>query len=205
MNEKLDHSNAVGGYIGVLYGEKAAKEVRICQMRDYLMKKYQVICDYCKAEYACEKQRARYAGSVVFVMELLAGATYVYISLKVMTGSVRIGDVIMYAGAVITMMNSVRKMMSLRVEIDHSNRYLKTYEAFLRLPNMHYDGTLPIEKRDDNQYELEFSHVSFRYPGTENTILRDISLKFEIGTTMALRRQKWSRKDDADQASAPVL
>lgn len=186
MNERGDHSNAVGGYIGVLYGEKAAKEVRICQMRDYLMKKYQVLCDSCKADYAWEKQRAGYTRAVVFVVELLAGAAYVYISLKVMTGSVRTGDVIMYAGAVITMMDSVREMMSLRVQIDHSNGYLKTYEAFIRLPNMHYDGTLPIEKRDDNQYELEFSHVSFRYPGTEKDILRDISLKFEIGTTMAL-------------------
>ena len=51
---------------------------------------------------------------------------------------------------------------------------------------MHYDGTLPIEKRDDNRYELSFEHVSFRYPGTENYILKDLSIKFEIGQKVAL-------------------
>lgn len=51
---------------------------------------------------------------------------------------------------------------------------------------MHYDGTLPIEKRDDNRYELSFHKVSFKYPGSDNYILKDINLKFEIGEKLAL-------------------
>ena len=92
----------------------------------------------------------------------------------------------MYAGAIITMMNSIREMMGAHIEIDYANEYLKSYEEFIHLPNMHYVGTLPIEKRDDNQYELEFAHVSFCYPGTETYILKDVSLKFKVGETMAL-------------------
>lgn len=186
MNARMDQVNAIGGYVGVLYGERAAKDVRIYQMRDYLMKKYQVMSNLCKEEYEADKIKGRYTGAVVFALELLAGATYVYIALKVLTGSVQIGDILMYAGAIITMMNSIREMMSIHIEINYSNEYLRTYEEFINLPNMHYDGTLPIEKRDDNRYELEFCHVSFKYPGTENDILRDVNLKFEIGGTMAL-------------------
>lgn len=186
MNARTDQVNAIGGYVGVLYGERAAKDVRIYQMRDYLMKKYQVMSNLCKEEYEADKIKGRYTGAVVFALELLAGATYVYIALKVLTGSVQIGDILMYAGAIITMMNSIREMMSIHIEINYSNEYLRTYEEFINLPNMHYDGTLPIEKRDDNRYELEFCHVSFKYPGTENDILRDVNLKFEIGGTMAL-------------------
>ncbi len=37
--------------------------------------------------------------------------------------------------------------MELKIRINYSNEYLKTYEEFLTRPNMHYDGTLPIEKR----------------------------------------------------------
>ena len=50
------------------------------------------------------------------------------------------------------------------------NEYLKSYEEFIHLPNMHYVGTLPIEKRDDNQYELEFDHVSFLLSGGQRRI-----------------------------------
>ena len=51
---------------------------------------------------------------------------------------------------------------------------------------MHYDGTLPIEKRDDGDYELEFSHVSFRYPGTEKDVLSDVSLRFKVREKLAV-------------------
>ena len=61
-----------------------------------------------------------------------------------------------------------------------------TYEEFINRPNMHYDGTLPIEKRDDNEYELSFRNVSFCYPGTEDYILKNVSLDFKIGQKMAL-------------------
>lgn len=37
-------------------------------------------------------------------------------------------------------------MMGAHIEIDYSNEYLKSYEEFIHLPNMHYVGTLPIEK-----------------------------------------------------------
>ena len=52
----------------------------------------------------------------------------------------------MYAGAIVTMINAIRNMMELKIRINYSNEYLKTYEEFLTRPNMHYDGTLPIEK-----------------------------------------------------------
>ena len=42
--------------------------------------------------------------------------------------------------------------------------YLNAFYDFLHLPNMHYDGTLPIEKRDDGEYEFGSRRVSFRYP-----------------------------------------
>ncbi len=51
---------------------------------------------------------------------------------------------------------------------------------------MHYDGTLPVEKRIDNAYELSFEHVSFKYPGTEQYIIKDLSITFQIGEKLAL-------------------
>lgn len=123
---------------------------------------------------------------VSFTLQILAGVTYVYIVLKALAGSISTGEVLMYAGAIITMMDSIRQLMRYHMEIDYANEYLKVYEEFINLPNMHYDGTLPIEKRTDNCYELEFRNVSFRYPDTEQWILKDVSLKFNVGEKLAL-------------------
>ena len=64
--------------------------------------------------------------------------------------------------------------------------YVLGYDDFMNSGYMHYDGTLPIEKRDDGEYELEFDHVSFSYPDTDREVLHDISLKFRVGEKLAL-------------------
>ena len=84
------------------------------------------------------------------------------------------------------MMTGVQNILMQYNQINYRIEYLKTYEDFIKRPNMHYDGTLPIEKRDDNEYELSFRNVSFRYPGTADDILKNVSLDFKIGQKMAL-------------------
>ncbi|MBQ8922684.1 MAG: ABC transporter ATP-binding protein [Oscillospiraceae bacterium] len=57
---------------------------------------------------------------------------------------------------------------------------------FLDTPDEQYKGTIPTEKRNDNEYEFEFRHVWFKYPNTEQYVLRDVNLKWRIGEKMAL-------------------
>ncbi|MCH5347691.1 MAG: ABC transporter ATP-binding protein [Oscillospiraceae bacterium] len=57
---------------------------------------------------------------------------------------------------------------------------------FLDIPDEKYQGTIPTEKRSDNEYEFEFRHVYFKYPGSEQYVLKDINLKWRIGEKMAL-------------------
>lgn len=57
-----------------------------------------------------------------------------------------------------------------------------------------YQGTIPTEKRDDNEYEFEFKHVWFKYPNSEEYVLKDINLKWRIGEKMALVGRNGSGK-----------
>lgn len=156
-------------------------------MKEYLVGKYQKMTARIFAKYInAERMIGVYNGMVMFALEILTGFIYVYISCKALAGSISVGQVVMYAGAIVTMINAIRNMMELKIRINYSNEYLKTYEEFLTRPNMHYDGTLPIEKRDDGDYELEFSHVSFRYPGTEKDVLSDVSLRFKVREKLAV-------------------
>jgi ATP-binding cassette subfamily B protein len=49
-----------------------------------------------------------------------------------------------------------------------------------------YHGTLTTEKRDDNQYEIEFHNVSFKYPNTDFYAIQNLSLKLHIGEKLAV-------------------
>lgn len=64
--------------------------------------------------------------------------------------------------------------------------FCKKYFDFLDIPDEKYKGTIPTEKRDDNEYEFEFKHVWFKYPDSEEYTLKDINLKWRIGEKMAL-------------------
>ena len=172
-NRANEAGNSEGNYLfGVSCSDRYIKNIWMYSMKGYLVGKYQKMTARIFAKYInAERMIGVYNGMVMFALEILTGFIYVYISCKALAGSISVGQVVMYAGAIVTMINAIRNMMELKIRINYSNEYLKTYEEFLTRPNMHYDGTLPIEKRDDGDYELEFSHVSFRYPGTEKDVL----------------------------------
>lgn len=57
---------------------------------------------------------------------------------------------------------------------------------YLDLPDEKYRGSLTTEKRSDNEYEIEFHDVSFKYPGTDIYALKNLSLKFHVGQRLAV-------------------
>jgi ATP-binding cassette subfamily B protein len=56
----------------------------------------------------------------------------------------------------------------------------------MELADEMYKGKLPIEKRSDNMYQIEFKNVSFKYPDSENYALKNFSMKLKIGEKLAI-------------------
>ncbi len=71
---------------------------------------------------------------------------------------------------------------------------LEDYIEYMALPQRKHEGCIPVEKRRDNRFLVEFDHVSFKYPGSEVYVIRDLSLKFEIGEKMAIVGRNGSGK-----------
>ena len=187
MSKQNEKGNAEGMYLDSVIGKESfAKDIRLFGIHEYLEEKSRRggMIGRVFTEYGIfiGKNNAKFS----FMVQLLAGYIYIYVSVMAMSGSVSTGEVLMYAGAIITTMTGVQTAISKYNYIVYCNEYISTYEEFINRPNMHYDGTLPIEKRDDNRYELSFHKVSFKYPGSDNYILKDINLKFEIGEKLAL-------------------
>ena len=113
-------------------------------------------------------------------------AAYLVIGARALYGVLPIGDVLLYAGSVTRAMSDLQTFLATGSEFDYINSYLSTYEDFIAQPSMAYDGTLPIEKRDDGQYEFAFHDVSFSYPGTDLPVLEHVTLSFAVGDKTAL-------------------
>lgn len=184
---KNERVNTLFNYLLTLMNREAfVKDIRLFGLKDYLYKKAAGMRTVGKMYTAMGCNCGKYRAVPTFAAQIFAAVTYICIAAKAIAGSITIGEVTMYAGAVITMVAGVQALLGKYQDISYRNEYLNTYEAFITRPNMHYDGTLPIEKRDDNRYQLELSHVSFRYPGTAQDILKDVSMTFRVGEKLAL-------------------
>lgn len=126
------------------------------------------------------------AGALCFI--------YFYLGMMVVNGLLSIGNVILYAGSISVFVNYFSQLVATLTELAANTRYLKAYFDFLDIPNRKYQGTLPVEKRDDDQFELEFRNVSFRYPGSDQYVLRNFSIRFRIGERLAVVGRNGSGK-----------
>ncbi len=114
------------------------------------------------------------------------GIIYLYTSLKAYAGSIGLGSVVKYAGGIQQMIQSVTDI-TLSWSYLHRNRsMMDEYLDYLALPDVKKKGTIPVQKRRDGKFLLEFRNVSFRYPGAEQFALKNINLRLEIGERVAL-------------------
>ena len=75
-----------------------------------------------------------------------------------------------------------------------NTKYVKQYLDFMDIKNKKDEGTLPVEKRDDDKFMIEFENVSFHYPGSEKNVLENFSIRFNIGERLAVVGRNGSGK-----------
>ena len=185
---KNDHNNAMFSYLVTEFlNEKNAKDMRIYRMQEILGEKFVHFGgEGVKVYLESSQKTGKYSGAESFVNQLAAGAAYLFIGIKAYSGAIGVGDVLLYAGAINQAVRNINNLINEASNFSYRASYLKSYEEFLSRPAMSYDGTLPIEKRGDGNYEFEFHDVSFSYPQAEEEVLSHINLKFEIGKKLAL-------------------
>lgn len=111
--------------------------------------------------------------------------TYLYIGAKAFSGAFGVGSFVLYRGTVEKFIDAVGTLSTRMGMIRAKSKYLEELYEYLDLPDEMYQGTLSTEKRDDNEYEIEFRNVSFKYPGSENFALKNVNFKFNIGERLA--------------------
>lgn len=128
------------------------------------------------------------------VEALVSGLVYFLLAVMASKGAILVGSICLYAGCMTNFLYHFRFCLEQCVELSANTKYVKMYLDFLDIPNKKYEGTLPVEKRDDDQFTIEFRHVSFRYPGSDRDVLKDFSIKFQIGERLAVVGKNGSGK-----------
>jgi ABC-type multidrug transport system, ATPase and permease components len=185
---KNEHFNSLGIYmLNLMNHYQYGKDIRINSMQGLLENYYHSVMKKINNFYLkWGIKEGFYTGMIMFFTQLASGLVYIILGGKAIYGVINTGDVLMYAGAVLLLSNSIREEIIEYNSFHYRAEYLKRYYEFINKPNTHYTGTLPVEKRSDVQYEFELENVSFGYPGTGELIIKNMNLKINIGEKYAI-------------------
>lgn len=181
-----------GSYIG---NYKTGKSVRIFNMLPLILSLWENMADDNKKIWHKSTKDFIHTGNIqqcltVFISVL----SYIYIGIKAISGMITIGELTLYVGAVMQLYTAMIEVMDIITFVNVTSGYLINYVDYLELSNEKYDGTIPVEKRLDNEYELEFCNVSFHYPNSDELVLDNVNVKIHVGRKMAIVGRNGSGK-----------
>lgn len=117
---------------------------------------------------------------------MLRFGTYLLLTAAALRGGITVGSIAQYVSCVMLLLTAITELVEIAQVALINNKYLKQFFSYFDIPNNMYQGSLTVEKRDDNEYFVEFRDVSFRYPNTQTYALRHVNLKFRVGEKLAV-------------------
>ncbi len=195
FQDSVSSNRKFGWFFSLINNYKYGQQTRIYDMYDFL--------DNFSEEFKKEtgnhwrrifKSQLKTNNHLRVVTTLMMCLLYIFIGMKVYSGAVTIGSLTFYTGMFTSFMGAVSGIGFMLGSVKQQTFYLGNYIKFLELKNEKYDGTIPVEKRLDNEYELEFRNVSFHYPNSDKPVLKNISTKIKVGGKMAIVGRNGSGK-----------
>jgi ATP-binding cassette, subfamily B, bacterial len=171
----------------LLTGNDTVKEIKLFGLGQPLLKRYQELFTQFYLEDRAIAERRTIAG---LGWGLLANVAYyggyAWIAMQTIAGTITLGDMTMFLSIFRQSQNSIRSLLDGLNRLYESNLFLDNLVTYLRLqpelaaPAKGLIAPAPIRGG------IEFRNVSFRYPGSDVDVLRDISLRIDPGERIAL-------------------
>ncbi len=187
FERNVEHNRRSRYFFNFLSAYKEGKDIRVYHMQDMIMDGLRESNEnYERNMGILRRWTNRYVALNQSLLFFLQMGSYLYVGLKAIAGLISVGSVLQYVAAFWQLCRNISDMMGVYVNVEIQSRYLSLFEDFIELENKKYEGTLPLEKREDNRYEIEFKDVSFRYPNSTEDVLSHVNIKFCIGEKTAI-------------------
>ena len=134
---------------------------------------------YLKTMSSCQSR-------LTFLRGICTCMCYLLVVAKAGLGAFAVGSIVQYVGALIKLIESFGNLSDVISENKIYTEHLDDLYEYLDLPNRKNEGHVHIDKdKLKEECEIEFKNVSFKYPGTETYVLKNINTKFKTGKKQA--------------------
>ena len=171
----------------LLTGNDAVKEIKLFGLGEPLLKRYQALFTQFYLEDRAIAEKRTLAGLGWGMLANLAYyGSYAWIVLRTIGGLITLGDMTMFLsifrqsqGSIRSLLDSLNRLYESNLFLDNLIQYLKL-EPVLTAPENGLPAPAPVRQG------IEFRNVSFRYPGSDIDVLRNINLFIQPGERIAL-------------------
>lgn len=186
-DDNVDINIFMGEFVNYVTDYGGGKDIRLYGMKDHLAEKSLRLDLESQGRYIRNSyKKALWTLPGTVIQYIFRFGIYAMLVFAALEGGITVGAIAKYASCIMLLIGAVSDMAG-TIQVSFLNhQYLKRYFSYFDIPNNMYKGTLTVEKRDDNEYEVEFRDVSFRYPNTDGYALRHVNLKFKIGEKLAI-------------------
>ena len=164
-------------FSNIMCSKDHVKEVRMFGMSDLLIGKYkEVFASY----FSGLKKLIVSEGMWHIILSVLTTvvncALYIFIARKVFTGELQIGDYSFYTSALSNIAGGVATLVSTTASIYEGTLFIDNMMSFMK-EEQHIIPRLsePKKVHHGEGHIIEFRNVSFRYPGTERDVIKNVS------------------------------
>lgn len=162
------------------------KEIRIFNLSNRMADKFQGLGkEQVKLHKDIKYKNLKVSIVEVFFLLIREGVVYAYLIYQVLYNHMSIGNFVMYSTLIAGFAAWMQKILDNIAHINAQNLYINDYRDFLET-DLKTGNSSYVDIPRDNNYEIEFKNVSYKYPNSERYIFRNLSLKINKGQRLAI-------------------
>ena len=182
-------------YNWILTGNAHAKEVRLFGIGEEISDRFSAVRQNLRTEKLAITRKRVISDFIAQAFGSLAVfGTFAVIAYRAVLGAITLGDMVMFYQAFQRGLGYLRSVLQGVAGLYENNLFLSYLYEFLDFEPHVRNPDAPQPVPAQTVQGLRFAHVWFRYPSTEQMVLKDISFAIEPGEVVALVGENGSGK-----------
>ncbi len=175
-------------YSSLMVDKDKFSEIKILGLSGTFIKKYKSAFDrYYKGLRGLIVKEGVTQITVSLVATVVNSILFAYIAFTVIAGHGKVGDYSLYSGALTSIAAYITTLLTSTVTIYEGTLFIDNMLEFMKEKTEIVPiNDTPLIPMKDTPHTIELVNVSFKYPGTERYVLKNVSLKIEHGESVVL-------------------
>lgn len=175
-------------YSGLMVNKDRVQEIKILGLGDTFTAKYKAaFAQYYKGLKNLIVKEGVTQIVVGFITTVANCFLFIYIAYAVIFGDGKVGDYSLYSGALTSITTYVATLLTSTVTIYEGTLFIDNMIEFMKerreiVPSLE-EPAIPLR---NVPHTVEFKNVSFKYPGVDRYVLRNVNLTFEPSDSVVL-------------------